>query len=111
MTPPPDGHVFLLIRTIFELNCRIQKSNVLTKFHKDWTKHVTSRHDIENCPTPGGHVFSPIWTTFELVRVINKTKVLTNVTSRVNTVPPAGSHIFQRTGTIFNSTNISLRLN
>ncbi|KAH3799506.1 hypothetical protein DPMN_153116 [Dreissena polymorpha] len=36
--PPPGGHVFSPILTIFELN-----SNVLTKFHEDWTIIVSSR--------------------------------------------------------------------
>ncbi|KAH3867346.1 hypothetical protein DPMN_030472 [Dreissena polymorpha] len=85
------------------------ETNVLTKFHEDWTKNVTSR---KTAPSPGGHVFSPIWTIFELIRDINKTNVLTIfyddstniVTSRVftrNTAPPPGGHVFQRTGTIF----------
>ncbi|KAH3748837.1 hypothetical protein DPMN_183293 [Dreissena polymorpha] len=96
------------------------ETNVLTKFHENWAKKVTSRvltcfHYInieKNAPPTGGHVFSPIWTIFDLVRVINKTNVLTNfhddwakiVTSRVferNTAPPIGGHVFQRTGTTF----------
>ncbi|KAH3730995.1 hypothetical protein DPMN_056999 [Dreissena polymorpha] len=113
--PPPGGHVFPPIMTIFEL-----KTNLLTKFHEDWTKNVTSRvfkcfqyiHIEKTAPPPDGHVFSPIWTIFELVRDINKTNVLIKfhddwakiVTSRVftrNTAPPPGGHFFQRTGTIF----------
>ncbi|KAH3817236.1 hypothetical protein DPMN_118768 [Dreissena polymorpha] len=70
---------------------------------------------------PGGHVFPPIMTIFELVRdiyklmfskqnmMIRKTYVLTqfhedwttNVTSRLNTAPPPGGHVFQGAGTIF----------
>ncbi|KAH3887479.1 hypothetical protein DPMN_011496 [Dreissena polymorpha] len=120
MTPPLGGHVFLPIRTIFYLNCRIQETNVLNKFHEDWTKNVTSivftcfhyKHEGKTAPPPGGHVFSPIWTIFELIRDINKTNVLTKfhgdwakiVTSIVltrNTAQPPGGHVFQRTGTIF----------
>ncbi|KAH3720765.1 hypothetical protein DPMN_063669 [Dreissena polymorpha] len=104
--------------TIFKLYSRIKETKVLTKFHENWAKNVTSRvltcfHyiHIEKNAT-GGHVFSPIWTIFELVREINKNNVLTNfhddwakiVTSRVftrKTAPPTGSHVFQRTGTIF----------
>ncbi|KAH3828028.1 hypothetical protein DPMN_129977 [Dreissena polymorpha] len=97
------------IRTIFELNCHIQKTHVLTKFHEHWTKNVTKK---KTAPPPGGHVFSPIWTIFELVQIINKTNVLTNfhdnwakiVTSRVftrKTAPPTGGNVFQHTGTIF----------
>ncbi|KAH3846095.1 hypothetical protein DPMN_088389 [Dreissena polymorpha] len=116
----PSCHVFLPIRTIFELNCHIQKTHVLTKFHEDWTKNVTSKvftcfqyiHIEKTALPPGGHVFSPIWTIFELVLDINETNVLTKfhddwakiVTSRVftrNTDLPPGGHVFQRTGTIF----------
>ncbi|KAH3803029.1 hypothetical protein DPMN_156727 [Dreissena polymorpha] len=114
------GHAFLPIRTIFELNCHIQKTHVQTKFHEHWTKNVTSRvfpcfhylHIEKTAPPPGGNVFSPIWTIFELVQEINKTNVLTNfhddwakiVTSRVftrKTAPPTGGHVFQHTGTTF----------
>ncbi|KAH3853088.1 hypothetical protein DPMN_095611 [Dreissena polymorpha] len=72
--PPPGGHVFPPIRTIFELvqdiykidakNVTSRKTHVLTKFHKYWTKNMTSR--VATAPPPGGHVFSPIWTIFEL---------------------------------------------
>ncbi|KAH3726197.1 hypothetical protein DPMN_052054 [Dreissena polymorpha] len=112
--PPPGGHVFPPIWTIFELNRHIQKTHVLTKFHEDWTKNVTSRvftclhyiHIEKTAPPSGGHVFSRIWTIFELVRDINETSVLTKfyddlekiVTSRVftrNTAPPPGGHFHE----------------
>ncbi|KAH3741787.1 hypothetical protein DPMN_048514 [Dreissena polymorpha] len=88
---PPGNHVFQRTRTIFELNSHIKKTNVLTKFHENLAKNVTSRvftcfHNIhmeKNAPPTGGHVFSPIWTIFKLVRV------------------------FKRTGTTLNSTKIS----
>ncbi|KAH3694793.1 hypothetical protein DPMN_082234 [Dreissena polymorpha] len=100
---------FLPIRTIFKINRHIQKTHILTKFHEDWTKNVTSR---KTAPPPCGHVFSPIWTIFELVRDINETNILTKfhddwakiVTPTVftrNTAPPPGGHVFQQTGTIF----------
>ncbi|KAH3707337.1 hypothetical protein DPMN_066739 [Dreissena polymorpha] len=74
-TPPPWRPCFFLpIQTIFKLNCRIQETNVLTKFHDDWTKNVTSR---VNCPGPWRPCFSPIWTISKLVRDINETNVLT----------------------------------
>ncbi|KAH3846783.1 hypothetical protein DPMN_089090 [Dreissena polymorpha] len=85
------------------------ETNVLTKFHEDWNKNVTSRvftcfhciHIEKTAPPPGGHVFSPIWTIFKLVPDINKTNVFTKfhddwakvVTPRVftrNTAPPPG---------------------
>ncbi|KAH3884107.1 hypothetical protein DPMN_008080 [Dreissena polymorpha] len=105
-------HAIQLTGTIFEFNSHIKETNVLTKFHENWAKNVTSRvftcfhyiHIEKNAPPTGGHVFSPIWTIFELVRDINKTNVFTNfhdnwakiVTSRVFT-----SHVIQLTGTIF----------
>ncbi|KAH3699169.1 hypothetical protein DPMN_074123 [Dreissena polymorpha] len=108
--PPPGGHVFPPIWTICELNCHIQKTHVLTKFHEDWTKNVTSRvftcfhyiHIEKTAPPPGGHVFSPILTIFKLVRDINETNVLTK-----NTAPPPGGHVFQGTGTMFTSFKLS----
>ncbi|KAH3894940.1 hypothetical protein DPMN_019100 [Dreissena polymorpha] len=109
MPPPPGSHVIQITGTIFKLNSHIKETNVLTKFHENRTKNVTSR---KNAPPTGGHVFSPIWIIFILVRDINKTNVLTNfhddwakiVTSRVFTrkiAPPIGGHVFQRTGTTF----------
>ncbi|KAH3804738.1 hypothetical protein DPMN_133027 [Dreissena polymorpha] len=41
--PPTGGHVFSPILTIFELVREINKTNVLTNFHDDWAKIVTSR--------------------------------------------------------------------
>ncbi|KAH3727526.1 hypothetical protein DPMN_053465 [Dreissena polymorpha] len=99
--------------TIFKLIQDIIQTNLLTKFHEDWTINVASRVlTRKTAPPPGGHVFSLIWTIFELVRDINETNVLIKfhddwakiVTSRVfirNTALPPGSHVFQRTGTIF----------
>ncbi|KAH3730132.1 hypothetical protein DPMN_056113 [Dreissena polymorpha] len=127
---PPGGHAFLLIRTIFKLNPHIQETNVLTKFHEDWTKNVTSRaftcfhyiHIEKTAPPPGSHVFSPIWTILELVRDINETNILTKfhddwakiVTSRVftrNTAPPPGDHVFQWTENIFELNQHIIRTN
>ncbi|KAH3887205.1 hypothetical protein DPMN_011221 [Dreissena polymorpha] len=78
---PTGGHVFSPIPTIFKLVRNINKTNVLTNFHDDWAKMVTSRvltrenchyiHTEKNAPPTGGHVFSPISTIFELVRDIN----------------------------------------
>ncbi|KAH3795282.1 hypothetical protein DPMN_148831 [Dreissena polymorpha] len=97
-----------------------QGTNILSKFHVNWAKNVTSTvftcfhyiHIEKNAPPTGGHVFSPIPTNFKLVRDINKTNVLTNfhddwakiVTSRVftrKTAPPTGGHVFQQIGTTF----------
>ncbi|KAH3751005.1 hypothetical protein DPMN_185546 [Dreissena polymorpha] len=68
ITPPPGGHVFLPIRTIIKLNRCIQEANVLTKFHEDWTKNVTSRvfrlFTSKTAPPPGDHVFQRTGTIF-----------------------------------------------
>ncbi|KAH3827963.1 hypothetical protein DPMN_129909 [Dreissena polymorpha] len=129
-----SGHAFLQIRTIFELNCHIQKTHVLTKFHEHWTKNVTSRvfpcfhfiHIEKTAPPPGGHVFSPIWTIFELVRDINETNVLTKfhddwakiVTSRPykEYCPTPGGHLHEDwasnvTSTVFTSFELSRGIN
>ncbi|KAH3891420.1 hypothetical protein DPMN_015520 [Dreissena polymorpha] len=84
--PPPGGHVFSPIWTIFKLVQDINETNVLTNFHDDWTKIVTSRVFTRNtAPPPGGHlhedwasnVTSTVFTSFELSRGINGTNVLT----------------------------------
>ncbi|KAH3772402.1 hypothetical protein DPMN_173740 [Dreissena polymorpha] len=109
---PPGSHVVQLTGNIFELNSYIKETNVLTKFHENWAKNVTSRTYREKCPAHWRPFFSPIWTIFKLVRDIKKNNVLTNfhddlakiVTSRVftkKTAPPTGGHVFQRTGTTF----------
>ncbi|KAH3713653.1 hypothetical protein DPMN_073450 [Dreissena polymorpha] len=70
--------------TIFQLLYQGNKINVLTKFHENWAKNVTSRvftgfyyiHIEKNAPCTGGHVFE-------------------------KTAPPTGGHVFQRIGTTF----------
>ncbi|KAH3820875.1 hypothetical protein DPMN_122624 [Dreissena polymorpha] len=123
--PPPSNHVIQLTGTIFELNSRIKETNVLSKFHENWAKNLTSTvftcfhyiHIEKNAPPTGGHVFSPIPTIFKLFRDINKTNVLTifhddwakNVTLEENchyihiekNAPPTGGHVFSPISTIF----------
>ncbi|KAH3740010.1 hypothetical protein DPMN_046705 [Dreissena polymorpha] len=70
---------FLTIWTIFELVQEINKTNVLTNFHDDWAKIVTSRvFKRKTAPPTGGHVFQHTGTTFELNQDIIKTNILTN---------------------------------
>ncbi|KAH3839985.1 hypothetical protein DPMN_113426 [Dreissena polymorpha] len=104
-------------------------TNLLTKFHADWTRNVPSRvFTRKTAPPTGIHVFQSTGTTFELNQDIIKTTILTNleidlgiigtnlltkfhedrtrnVASRVFTrktaPPPHGGHVFQRTGTTF----------
>ncbi|KAH3877213.1 hypothetical protein DPMN_001074 [Dreissena polymorpha] len=112
-----------------DLTLEKNETNVLSKFHENWSKNVTSTvftcfhyiHIEKNALPTGGHVFSPIPTIFKLLRDINKTNVLTNfhddwakiVTSRVFTREnchyihieknawPTGSHVFTPILTIF----------
>ncbi|KAH3897675.1 hypothetical protein DPMN_021868 [Dreissena polymorpha] len=77
--PPTGGHVFSPIWIIFELIRDINKTNVLTNFHDDWAKIVTSRvFTRKTAPPTGGHIFQRTGTTFELNQHIIKTNILTN---------------------------------
>ncbi|KAH3884514.1 hypothetical protein DPMN_008495 [Dreissena polymorpha] len=89
--PPTGGYVFSPIWTIFELVRDINKTNVLTNFHDDWAKIVTSRvFTRKTAPPTGGHIGHEI---FELDQDFIGTKLLTkfhedgtrNVASRVFT--------------------------
>ncbi|KAH3864328.1 hypothetical protein DPMN_027345 [Dreissena polymorpha] len=112
--PPPGSHVFSPIWTIFELVRYINETNVLTKFHDDWAKIVTSKVFTRNtAPPPGGHlhedwpsnVTSTVFTSFELSRGIDGTNVLTkfhedqaiNVASGVFTRQMLTTHDGRRT--------------
>ncbi|KAH3802722.1 hypothetical protein DPMN_156402 [Dreissena polymorpha] len=117
--PPTGGHVFLPIYTIFELVRDINKTNVLTNFHDDWAKIVTSRVLTKKTAPPGSHVFQLTGTIFKINCHIKATNVLTkfhentakNVTSRRFTcfhyihieknAPPTGCHVFSPIWTIF----------
>ncbi len=110
---PPGSHVFQPTGTIYELVQDIIRTNVLTKFHEDWTINVTSRvltrfyysHIRKTAPPLGGHVFHPTETIFELVQdfIGTHSRVLTRFYySHIRkTATPPGSHVFQPTGTIF----------
>ncbi|KAH3709534.1 hypothetical protein DPMN_068997 [Dreissena polymorpha] len=115
--PTPCGHVFQQTRNIFELIQDIIISNVLSKFHDDWTIHVTVRvykkPYKEECPASAGHVFQPTGTIFKHVQDIIETNLLKkihddrtlNMASRVNHDQPPGGHVFNQpetsTGAIF----------
>ncbi|KAH3880702.1 hypothetical protein DPMN_004624 [Dreissena polymorpha] len=75
---PTGGHVFSQIWTIFKLVGDINKTNVLTNFHDDWAKIVTSRPNKENCPAHWGPCFQRTGTTFELDQHIIMANILTN---------------------------------
>ncbi|KAH3720571.1 hypothetical protein DPMN_063471 [Dreissena polymorpha] len=77
--PPTGVHVFSPIWTIFNLIRDINKTNVLTNFHDDWAKIVTSRvFTRKTAPPTGDHVFQRTGTTFELNQHIIKANILTN---------------------------------
>ncbi|KAH3835343.1 hypothetical protein DPMN_108694 [Dreissena polymorpha] len=70
-SPPPGGHVFQQTGNIFILIKDIIKSNILTKFHDDWTINVTFRMLTS-------HVFQQTGTKFHDDRTINMaSRVLT----------------------------------
>ncbi|KAH3826099.1 hypothetical protein DPMN_127992 [Dreissena polymorpha] len=50
--PPLGSHVFQANVTIFELFQDIIETNLLTKFHEDWTKNVASRELTKQMLTP-----------------------------------------------------------
>ncbi|KAH3894893.1 hypothetical protein DPMN_019053 [Dreissena polymorpha] len=95
----PCGHVFQQTRTIFKLIQDIIKTN-LTKFHEDWTIHVTL--GVKNVLPTGSHfhedqtinvafTFHEDWTihvTFGPYMYYEK-------------CPNPGGHVFQPTRTIF----------
>ncbi|KAH3738660.1 hypothetical protein DPMN_045299 [Dreissena polymorpha] len=110
--PPPSSHVIQLTGTIFELNSRIKKTNVLSKFHENWAKNLISTvftcfhyiHIEKNVPPTGCHVFSPIPTIFKLVRDINKTNPNRENCLYIHikkNAPPTGGHVFTLISTIF----------
>ncbi|KAH3850092.1 hypothetical protein DPMN_092498 [Dreissena polymorpha] len=84
--PPPCAHINLLTKfqhQTINLDSTVKNTrlievitNVLTKFHEDWTINVTCR---KNAHTPGGHVFQPTKPIFELVQYIIETNLLTKL--------------------------------
>ncbi|KAH3854794.1 hypothetical protein DPMN_097343 [Dreissena polymorpha] len=87
--PPPGGHVFHPTRAIFELLQEIIWTNLLTKFHVDWTINELTR---KNALPPRDHVFQQTTSIFELIQDIITKNILTkfhdewtiNVTKSVN---------------------------
>ncbi|KAH3876718.1 hypothetical protein DPMN_000567 [Dreissena polymorpha] len=129
--PPLGSHVFEANVTIFELIHDINKTNLLTIFHEDWTKKyiigmnlLTKFHEdwtinVASRVLTRFHVFQAKFTIFKLIQDSIGTNLLTkfykdrkiNVASRVLTrlyhsnirknAPPPGGHVFQPTGIIF----------
>ncbi|KAH3886125.1 hypothetical protein DPMN_010126 [Dreissena polymorpha] len=93
--PPPSGHVFSLIITIFNHVQDIHITNLLTKFHDDKAKNVTPR--VKKTPPPDGHKtnvltkFHEDWEKYSCFHYIHIEK----------TAPPPGGHVFPPIMTIF----------
>ncbi|KAH3721756.1 hypothetical protein DPMN_064704 [Dreissena polymorpha] len=112
-----NSHVIQLTRTIFELNSCIKETNVLSKFHENWAKNVTSSVFTYINKTNVLTNFHDDWPKIVTSRVLTRENChyihietnfqdhsAKNVTSRVftrKTAPPTGGHVFQRIGTTF----------
>ncbi|KAH3839970.1 hypothetical protein DPMN_113411 [Dreissena polymorpha] len=95
----PGCHVFQWTGTIFKLSLAIIRTNILTKFHKDWTTLCINVNLRLNCPASWRSYFirKNVLTKFHEDRTKSKTsRVLTR-----KTAPPTGGHVFHLTGTIF----------
>ncbi|KAH3851649.1 hypothetical protein DPMN_094131 [Dreissena polymorpha] len=115
--PPLGIHVFKQTLPFSNSSKISLKTNLLIKFHEDWTINVASSvltrlyycHLRKNAPPLCGHVFQPTGIIFELVQDIIGMNLLTkfhedwtiNVASRKKNAPPLGSHVFQANITIF----------
>ncbi|KAH3881593.1 hypothetical protein DPMN_005519 [Dreissena polymorpha] len=133
--PPPGDHVFPATGTIFELVQDLIGTNLLTKFHDDWTINMASRVLTRKNATPPWRLYiigTNLVTKFHDDRTINvASRVLIrknapppsghfhedrkiNVASRVLTrknAPPQGGHIFQPTGIIFELVQYIIEIN
>ncbi|KAH3711497.1 hypothetical protein DPMN_071166 [Dreissena polymorpha] len=90
--PPPGSHVFQRNGTSFKLSQHFTGTNVLTKFHEDWTINVTPR--VKTSTPPGSYVFQPTGTIFNLFHDDWTTNVASRVLSRKTATLP-GSHFHE----------------
>ncbi|KAH3887809.1 hypothetical protein DPMN_011831 [Dreissena polymorpha] len=75
---PLGSHVFQANIIIFKRFQDIIETNLLTKFHDDWTISEASRVlTRKNATPPGGHVFQANVTIFELIQDNIETNLLT----------------------------------
>ena len=71
----PDDLVFDPRWPSFELDLEIIKTNILSKSHDDYLKHVTARVLTRfSADLPGDLVFDPKWPSFKLDLELIKTK-------------------------------------
>ncbi|KAH3712092.1 hypothetical protein DPMN_071771 [Dreissena polymorpha] len=118
---PPSSHVIQLTRTIFELNSCIKETNVLSNFHENWAKNVTSTN--EKCPAHWRPCFFTDPDYFQTAKIVTSTvftrekcpahwrpcffaeldhfQIVTSSVFTRKTAPPTGGHVFQRIGTTF----------
>ncbi|KAH3857851.1 hypothetical protein DPMN_100466 [Dreissena polymorpha] len=111
--PSPSSHVIQLTGTIFELNSRIKETNVLSKFHENWTKNVTSTRKM---PRPlaamffhRSRPFHDDWAKIVTSRVFTREnchyihieKNAPPTGGHENCPQPTGGHVFQLIGTTF----------
>ncbi|KAH3828953.1 hypothetical protein DPMN_130941 [Dreissena polymorpha] len=101
--PPVGSHVFQANIIIFKLIQNIIETNLLTKFHEDWTTNVASR--VKNAPPLVAMFLKQPNPFFELIQDIIGTNLLTK-----KNAPPPGSNVFQPTGIIFLSLNVASRV-
>ncbi|KAH3894087.1 hypothetical protein DPMN_018245 [Dreissena polymorpha] len=107
-SPPPGGHVFQQTRSFFKLIQDIIKTNVLTKFHEDWTKNVTFKVLTSFYFSHiSGHVFQQTG-IISILTEFHKDQTI-NVNSR--SVNKEKCHVFQATGTIFKFFHDDLSIN
>ncbi|KAH3697085.1 hypothetical protein DPMN_084570, partial [Dreissena polymorpha] len=111
--PTPSSHVIQLNGAIFELNSRIKETNVLSKFHENWAKNVTSTvltcfhyiHIQKNAPPTGQGLTLTFFSTspFGLVNAEptspDQSFMCPDQSSEL--LSPAGGHVFSPIPTIF----------
>ncbi|KAH3833285.1 hypothetical protein DPMN_106591 [Dreissena polymorpha] len=117
--PPLGSHFFQANIIIFELIQDIIETNLLTKFHEDWTINVASRvltrknapplfHDDRNINVTSRvltrKIAPPLWWPYiirmNLLTEFHEDRTI-NVASRVKNAPPLGGHVIQANVTIF----------
>ncbi|KAH3816788.1 hypothetical protein DPMN_118311 [Dreissena polymorpha] len=92
-----SSHVFQANVTIFELIQDIIETNLLTKYHEDWTINVASR--VKNAPPP--HPWQPCFSSKHIIETNLLTKFhndwTINMASRECTRQMLRSHYARRT--------------
>ncbi|KAH3844021.1 hypothetical protein DPMN_086272 [Dreissena polymorpha] len=98
------GHVFVSIRTIFELNHHIQKTNPLTKFHEDWGKNRSKPISnatvvsIKNVLTKFHEDWTKNVTSLNIAPPpceLDLENCVTSIVFTMKTGPPTGGHLHE----------------